>query len=112
MLAELNLVQGGIATIATIVIVVVVFLLLYMVFSRYTKVGPNQVLIVSGNKHKLEDGSTDVDVLDLSATYGDPAGATQLANTYASEFKDYNADRQKEKLEAGGFETALVRVQR
>lgn len=58
MLAELNLVQGGIATIATIVIVVVVFLLLYMVFSRYTKVGPNQVLIVSGNKHKLEDGST------------------------------------------------------
>ncbi len=57
LLAELNLVQGGIATIATIVIVVVVFLLLYMVFSRYTKVGPNQVLIVSGRKHSLEDGS-------------------------------------------------------
>ena len=35
-----------------------VFLLLYIVFSRYTKVGPNQVLIVSGNKHKLEDGTT------------------------------------------------------
>ena len=35
-----------------------VFLLLYMVFSRYTKVGPNQVLIVSGSKHKLEDGTT------------------------------------------------------
>src|SRR6266705_1172239 len=58
LLAELNLVQGGIATIATIVIVVVVFLLLYMVFSRYTKVGPNQVLIVSGRKHQLEDGSS------------------------------------------------------
>lgn len=57
MLAELNIVQGGIATIAAVVIVIVVFLLLYMVFSRYTKVGPNQVLIVSGNKHKLEDGS-------------------------------------------------------
>src|SRR5258707_11728724 len=58
LLAELNLVQGGIATIATIVIVVVLFLLLYMVFSRYTKVGPNQVLIVSGRKHQLEDGSS------------------------------------------------------
>ncbi len=58
MLAEMNFIQGGIATIAAVVIVIVVFLLLYMVFSRYTKVGPNQVLIVSGNKHKLEDGST------------------------------------------------------
>jgi len=58
LLAELNLVQGGIATIASIVIVVVIFLLLYLVFSRYTKVGPNQVLIVSGRQHKLTDGST------------------------------------------------------
>lgn len=57
LLADLNIIQGGIATIATIVIVIVVFLLLYMVFSRYTKVGPNQVLIVSGRKHRLEDGS-------------------------------------------------------
>ena len=40
-----------------VVIVIVVFLLLYMIFSRYTKVGPNQVLIVSGSKHKLEDGT-------------------------------------------------------
>ena len=58
MLAELNFVQSGISIIAAIVIVVVVFLLLYMVFSRYTKVGPNQVLIVSGRKHTLEDGSS------------------------------------------------------
>jgi len=55
--AELNFVQSGISIIAAVVIVVVVFLLLYMVFSRYTKVGPNQVLIVSGKKHRLEDGS-------------------------------------------------------
>jgi flotillin len=34
-----------------------VFLLLYMIFSRYTKVGPNQVLIVSGRPHKTEDGT-------------------------------------------------------
>jgi flotillin len=40
-----------------IVIVFVLFLLLYMVFSRYTKVGPNEVLIVSGIKHKAEDGT-------------------------------------------------------
>jgi len=58
MLSEINIIQGGIATIATIVIIVVVFLLLYMIFSRYTKVGPNQVLIVSGRKHALEDGSS------------------------------------------------------
>ena len=58
LLAQINLVQGGIATIATIVVVVVVFLLVYMVFSRYTKVGPNQVLIVSGRKRKMEDGTT------------------------------------------------------
>jgi len=58
MLAELNFIQSGISIIAAIVIVVVVFLLLYMVFSRYTKVGPNQVLIVSGRKHQLEDGSS------------------------------------------------------
>jgi len=58
MLAQLNIVQGGISIIAAVVIVIVVFVLLYMIFSRYTKVGPNQVLIVSGNKHKLEDGTT------------------------------------------------------
>ena len=58
MLAELNFAQGGIVIIATIVIVFVVFLLLYMVFSRYTKVGPNQVLVVSGIKHREQDGTT------------------------------------------------------
>jgi flotillin len=58
MLAAMNFIEGGVSIIAAIVIVFVVFLLLYMVFSRYTKVGPNQVLIVSGWKKKLEDGST------------------------------------------------------
>ena len=42
MLAELNFVQGSISIVAAVVIVIVVFLLLYMIFSRYTKVGPNQ----------------------------------------------------------------------
>ena len=58
MLAEMNIVGSGITIIAAVVIVIVVFLLLYMIFSRYTKVGPNQVLIVSGKKHRLEDGTT------------------------------------------------------
>jgi flotillin len=57
MLAELNFLSGGIVTIAAVVVVVVLFLLMILVFSRYTKVGPNQVLIVSGRKHTLEDGS-------------------------------------------------------
>ena len=57
MLAELNFMSGGIITVAVIVIVIVLFLLVILVLSRYTKVGPNQVLIVSGRKHTLEDGS-------------------------------------------------------
>ena len=57
LLADLNFMQGGIVIVAAVVIVIVVFLLLYMVFSRYTKVGPNQVLVVSGIKHRAEDGS-------------------------------------------------------
>ncbi len=57
MLAELNFIQGGTITLVVVVMVVVLFLLVYMVLSRYTKVGPNQVLIVSGRKHSLEDGS-------------------------------------------------------
>ena len=55
--AQLNFMSGGIVIIAAVVIVIVVFLLLYMVFSRYTKVGPNQVLVVSGIKHRAEDGT-------------------------------------------------------
>ena len=53
LLAEPNFLQGGIIIIAAVVIVVVVFLLLYMVFSRYTKVGPNQVLVVSGTQARM-----------------------------------------------------------
>ena len=57
MLAAFDLFSGGITVVVILVIVVVVFLGIAMIFSRYTKVGPNQVLIVSGVKRKLEDGS-------------------------------------------------------
>ncbi|MBI4664662.1 MAG: flotillin family protein [Verrucomicrobia bacterium] len=52
-------IPGGLGTavlaIAGIVVVVFVFLVIWA--SRYTKVGPNEVLIVSGRKHRLEDGT-------------------------------------------------------
>jgi flotillin len=51
------LADGATGIIAALVLGVVFFLLIILVFSRYTKVGPNQVLIVSGMKHKMEDGS-------------------------------------------------------
>ena len=39
MLADLGLVSGSFTIIAGVILVFVVFLLLYMIFSRYTKVG-------------------------------------------------------------------------
>jgi flotillin len=54
-LAEVNLASGGIILIAIVVIALVVFIGFAVVLSRYTKVGPNEVLIVSGRKHKYAD---------------------------------------------------------
>ncbi len=52
---------GGLATVIMAVVGLVVFLFLVaaVLASRYTKVGPNQVLIVSGHRHKFvsPDGS-------------------------------------------------------
>jgi flotillin len=56
-LAEPSLLVSGFGVLGGIVLLVVILMLVIMVFSRYTKVGPNQVLIVSGRKHRLEDGS-------------------------------------------------------
>ncbi|HEY1790726.1 MAG TPA: SPFH domain-containing protein, partial [Verrucomicrobiae bacterium] len=58
LLAQLDLGHDTIVIGVPIAIVFVLFLVLYMVLSRYTKVGPNQVLIVSGIKRKAEDGTT------------------------------------------------------
>ncbi|HTV40386.1 MAG TPA: SPFH domain-containing protein [Candidatus Sulfotelmatobacter sp.] len=57
LLAQMTIGQDTTITIVAIVIIFVLFMLLYMVLSRYTKVGPNQVLVVSGIKHKAEDGT-------------------------------------------------------
>ncbi|HUB87044.1 MAG TPA: SPFH domain-containing protein [Verrucomicrobiae bacterium] len=45
----------GIVAIAVVGIVIVVVIFLAVWASRYTKVGPNQVLIVSGRKHRYSD---------------------------------------------------------
>src|SRR3954469_15111166 len=54
--ADLNgISHGGIIIPAVLIIVVVFFLLIYVVLSRYTKVGPNEVLVVSDRKHRYVD---------------------------------------------------------
>ena len=56
MLAELpSVFSGGIILIAIVVIALVVFIGIAVVLSRYTKVGPNEVLVVSGRKHRYAD---------------------------------------------------------
>ncbi len=56
MLAEVSSIfSGGIILIAIVVIALVVFIGIAVILSRYTKVGPNEVLIVSGRKHRYTD---------------------------------------------------------
>src|ERR1051325_4172686 len=45
----------GMVAIAVAGILIVIFILLAVWASRYTKVGPNQVLVVSGRKHRYTD---------------------------------------------------------
>src|SRR5438132_2134934 len=47
----------GPAVIAIVAVVFVIFIFMAIVAGRYTKVGPNQVLIVSGRKHRLVDAA-------------------------------------------------------
>src|SRR6266540_603669 len=54
-LAQLNFLSGALIPIVIVVLGVGAFLLIWMVLSRYTKVGPNDVLIVSGRKHRFVD---------------------------------------------------------
>ena len=56
-LFALNFMENGMVILAALVVAVVLVLLFILVMSRYTKVGPNQVLVVSGRKHRLEDGA-------------------------------------------------------
>src|SRR5437899_10527205 len=54
-LAQLNVLSIALIPIVIAVLGVGAFLLIWMVLSRYTKVGPNQVLVISGKKHRMTD---------------------------------------------------------
>src|SRR5947207_15571797 len=45
----------GTIVVAAVAIVIVIFIFLAIWAGRYTKVGPNQVLVVSGRKHTYRD---------------------------------------------------------
>jgi flotillin len=49
--------QNHLTVIAAVVVVLIVMVQMIVILSRYTKVGPNQLLIVSGRKRQLPDGS-------------------------------------------------------
>ena len=54
---------GSLVTVAVFFVVPIVFLILILaVAKRYRKVGPNQVMVISGRRHRLRrpDGQTDV----------------------------------------------------
>ena len=56
LLADLaSFLAGGIIPIVIVLLGIGAFVVLWMVLSRYTKVGPNQVLVVSGRKHRYVD---------------------------------------------------------
>src|SRR2546427_3001580 len=46
---------GGVILIAVVLIAVTLIIGIAVVLSRYTKVGPNEVLVVSGRKHRYAD---------------------------------------------------------
>jgi len=50
-----GLLSGGIVVIVAVILVIVFVIGIAMILSRYTKVGPNQVLIISGRDHRYAD---------------------------------------------------------
>ena len=54
-LAEFSVGNLGVAALAIVGLVIVVFIFLGIWASRYTKVGPNQVLVVSGRQYKMQE---------------------------------------------------------
>jgi flotillin len=55
LLAQVSLPGGAIGLVAIVGIVLVIIIGIAVILSRYTKVGPNQVLVVSGRKHRYVD---------------------------------------------------------
>ncbi len=59
-LPDLGLGNHAVAIIAGVILALILFSLMWIILSRYTKVGPNQVLVISGTNHKFveTDGTT------------------------------------------------------
>ena len=59
-LPDLGLGNHAVAIIAGVILALILFSLIWIILSRYTKVGPNQVLVISGTNHKFveTDGTT------------------------------------------------------
>jgi flotillin len=55
MLAQSDLSRVGIVAVVAVVLVVMLLVVISIFLSRYTKVGPNQVLVVSGHRRKVTD---------------------------------------------------------
>ena len=55
-----GLLSGGIVVIVAVILVTVFIIGIVMILSRYTKVGPNQVLIISGRDHRYVDPDSTV----------------------------------------------------
>jgi flotillin len=55
LLAQVSLPGGAITIVAIVGILLMIFIGMAVILSRYTKVGPNQVLVVSGRKHRYLD---------------------------------------------------------
>ena len=55
LLAQLSIPGGAISIVAIVGILLTIFIGGAVILSRYTKVGPNQVLVVSGRKHRYVD---------------------------------------------------------
>ena len=57
---------GGVASVAAVVTVALTFFfLLIAIAKRYKKVGPNEVMIISGRKHSLRNADGTVEDLSL-----------------------------------------------
>src|SRR5881397_723286 len=54
-LAQLNVLSGALIPVVIVVIAITIIVGIAVVLSRYTKVGPNEVLVVSGRKHRYTD---------------------------------------------------------
>jgi len=50
-----SILSGGIVAVVVVIIAITIIIGIAVVLSRYTKVGPNEVLVVSGRKHRYAD---------------------------------------------------------